>query len=61
MRTKDDMLSIYKDKSVSNIKTEDLVALTEALKLEVLIDIRDILDKTMLELYRGLRAIPKQP
>jgi len=32
----------------------------DSILIEVLIDIRDTLDKTMLELYRGLKSMSKQ-
>jgi len=45
MRTKDEIINVYKDESLTRSKTQDILGLTEALKLEVLIDIRDILNK----------------
>lgn len=52
MRTKDEIVNSYNDKSLLKAKTEDVAALTEAFKLEVLIDIRDIISKSL----DGLRA-----
>lgn len=43
MRTKDEIINVYKDESLTRSKTQDILGLTEALKLEVMIDIRDII------------------
>jgi hypothetical protein len=50
MRTKDEIINVYKDESLTRSKTQDILGLTEALKLEVLIDIRDILQYHLLRI-----------
>ena len=55
MRTKKELLDLYKDESLTKAKTEDVSGLTEALKLEVLIDIRNILNEMLIakdEIFR---------
>lgn len=60
MRTKDDILKeLHQNRQpgmYGGIPPDTLASI----QTETFIDIRDILDKLMLELYRGLRAISKQ-
>ena len=60
MRTKDEILRDVGNTYLESPRSGIIPDLADVLMIEVLIDIRDILDKLMLELYRGLRSISKK-
>jgi len=60
MRTKDEILQQYTKDGLDSASDGALSMLTVINALEVLIDIRDIMDKIMIEIYRTLRYIPKK-
>lgn len=60
MRTKEEILRNAKTDIINSKASFPTSYWLRYRELEVLIDIRDIFDKLMLELYRGLRAISKQ-
>lgn len=60
MRTKAEILDSTERNAKKATGPVDISLIHSLHTLEVIIDIRDILDKLMLELYRGLRSISKQ-
>lgn len=59
MRTKDEILDSTREDIKGWLDPQSPGLWMEYRKIEVLIDIRDTLDKLMIELYRGLLAISK--
>ena len=57
MRTKDEILSELHLHTLKLDPQHKELALVAIIETEVQLDIRDILDKTMLEIYRGLRYL----
>ena len=60
MGIKDEIMKLVADRSKRATSPDEIKHIHSLYTLEALIDIRDILDKVMLELCRGLRAISKQ-